>query len=94
MVQLEKELVSILVEQQRKVLGNIELLRGTTEEKTKLVCHVARLPYPPVGNPSIVDVEEMQRKDAEGRKGKEAEAEEARLVEEDKAARLKSKAKK
>ena len=84
MVQLEKELVSILVEQQRKVLSNIELLRGTTEEKTKLVCHVARLPYPPLVNPSIVDVEEMMRKDAEGRKSQEAQEAENNALEEDK----------
>jgi len=70
MVQLEKELVQILVEQQRKVLSNIEVLRGSTDEKTRMICHVARLPYPPLVNPSIVDVEEMLRKDQEDRKKK------------------------
>jgi hypothetical protein len=68
MVQLEKELVSILVEQQRKVFTNIEVLRGSSEDKLKTICHVSRLPYPPLANPSIADVEAQLKKDQEARK--------------------------
>jgi len=68
MVQLEKELVSILVEQQRKVFTNIEVLRGSSEDKLKTICHVSRLQYPPLANPSIADVEAQLKKDQEARK--------------------------
>merc|ERR1711871_1260293 len=62
MVQLEKEVVSILLDQQRKVLKSIEEMRGTTEDKSRLVLSVARLPWPPPDAPDIDYVLEMQKK--------------------------------
>lgn len=46
MIDLEKTLVEILVEQQRLVMTLVEDAR-ITEEKAKVVAHMARLPYPP-----------------------------------------------
>jgi len=60
MVELEKEVVGILVEQQRKVLSKIDLMKGAAEDKCRLVLSVARLPWPPPEAPSIEYVQQMQ----------------------------------
>lgn len=54
MIDLEKALVQILIEQQRVVFGLVEEGKGS-EEKCKLVLHVARLPWPPPENPCVKD---------------------------------------
>jgi hypothetical protein len=47
MVELEKQVVGVLVEQQRKVLQYIELMKGAASDKCRLVLSVAQLPWPP-----------------------------------------------
>jgi len=67
MVDLEKQLVGILVSQQRQVLARIEEMRGAAEDKARLVMHIARLPWPPPETPTMSDVLELVEKDAAGR---------------------------
>ena len=62
MVDLEKQVVGILVEQQRKVLQRIEEMKGASLDKCRLVMSVARLPWPPPEAPTIEMVTEMQNK--------------------------------
>lgn len=61
MIDLEKVLVQILVEQQRVVLNLIEEGKST-EEKCRMVLHVARLPWPPPENPTLKDVKDILEK--------------------------------
>ena len=68
MVDLEKQVVGILVEQQRKVLKSVEDMRGTAEDKCRLVMSVARLPWPPPDAPSIDDVKQLQKQRQMGKK--------------------------
>jgi chromosome segregation ATPase len=58
MIDLEKLLVSTLVEQQKLVLKLVEDARFV-EEKAKLITHVARLPWPPPQEPSMADVKKL-----------------------------------
>lgn len=58
MIDLEKLLVSTLVEQQKLVLKLVEDARFV-EEKAKLITHVARLPWPPPNDPSMSDVKKI-----------------------------------
>ena len=62
MVELEKAVVGVLVEQQRKVLEYITLMKGTTEDKTRLVLSVGRLPWPPPEAPTIEMVHDLQNR--------------------------------
>jgi len=64
MVELEKQVVGVLVEQQRKVLQSIELMKGAASDKCRLVLSVARLPWPPPEAPTIEMVQDMQSKKA------------------------------
>lgn len=68
MVDLEKQVVGILVEQQRKVLKAVEDMRGTAEDKCRLVMSVARLPWPAPDAPSIEDVKQLQKQRQLGKK--------------------------
>ncbi len=76
MVDLEKQVVGILVEQQRKVLKGVEEMKGTAEDKCHLVLSVARLPWPPPDAPTIEDVVLMQKQRQMGSKAKKEEEEE------------------
>jgi predicted nucleic acid-binding Zn-ribbon protein len=58
MIDLEKLLVSTLVEQQKLVLKLVEDARFV-EEKAKLITHVARLPWPPPNDPTMADVKKL-----------------------------------
>jgi len=58
MIDLEKLLVSTLVEQQKIVLKLVEDARFV-EEKAKLITHVARLPWPPPKDPTLADVKKL-----------------------------------
>ena len=71
MVDLEKQVVGILVEQQRKVLKGVEEMKGTAEDKCPLVRRVARLPWPPPDAPTIEDVMQMQKARQMGKPKKE-----------------------
>ena len=71
MVDLEKQVVGILVEQQRKVLKGVEEMKGTAEDKCHLVLSVARLPWPPPDAPTIEDVMQMQKARQMGKPKKE-----------------------
>merc|ERR1711988_1178314 len=73
MVDLEKQVVGILVEQQRKVLKGVEEMKGTAEDKCHLVLSVARLPWPPPDAPTIEDVMQMQKARQMGKPKKEEE---------------------
>jgi len=64
MVELEKQVVGVLVEQQRKVLQSIELMKGAASDKCRIVLSVARLPWPPPEAPTIEMVQDMQNKKA------------------------------
>merc|ERR1711988_383 len=68
MVDLEKQVVGILVEQQRKVLKGVEEMKGTAEDKCHLVLSVARLPWPAPDAPSIEDVKQLQKQRQLGKK--------------------------
>merc|ERR1711871_348245 len=59
MIDLEKELVAILLEQQKKVLTLVE--ESSFENKNKEIASVANLPWPPVQNPSIANVRKLRR---------------------------------
>jgi len=69
MIDLEKQLVQILVEQQRLVLGMVEDSRITTE-KAKAIVQLVRMPWPPPSDPTLETVrllqEEMDRGQEEG----------------------------
>ena len=59
MIDLEKELVAILLEQQKKVLVLIE--DSSFESKNKEIAAVANLPWPPMQNASIANVRKLRR---------------------------------
>jgi hypothetical protein len=62
MIDLEKQLVQILVEQQKLVLGIVEDNKFA-EEKAKIVGAGARLPWPPVAEPTIQYVRTFYEKE-------------------------------
>ena len=61
MIDLEKTLVQVLVEQQRIVMGLVEDAR-MGEEKAKVIVHVARLPWPPPLDPQITFVQQLRER--------------------------------
>ena len=76
MIDLEKELVGVLLEQQKKVLMLVEDM--SFEEKNRTLCSVAGFPWPPAKiNPTMGDVKALrrERQAAEEEKAKERERE-------------------
>eukprot|EP01034_Spumella_vulgaris_P024755 gene24755-31132_t len=69
MIDIEKQLMGILLEQQRHVLGHIDESRSI-EDRCKVLVSVARLPYPVSANPTIGEViamvKEQERQDERG----------------------------
>ena len=61
MIDLERQLVQILLEQQKLVLGQLEEGK-LTEDKCKVVLGLARLPFPVPDNPSIEFVQTLVKK--------------------------------
>ena len=55
LIDLEKDLVSVLVEQQKLVMGILEEIR-IVEEKNRTILTVLNLAWPPPSNPTIKDV--------------------------------------
>jgi hypothetical protein len=56
LIDMERELVQILIEQQRMILGIADEMKSV-EEKGKVIVRMSRLPWPPPENPSTLDIE-------------------------------------
>jgi hypothetical protein len=61
MIDLEKYLVQILLEQQRQILSKIEGAR-TFDDQCQMVMRIAKLPWPPLANPTLQDVMAINKK--------------------------------
>jgi hypothetical protein len=64
MIDLEKELMQILLEQQRLLLSKIDDAK-IYEDKCRLIINSAQLPWPTPSNPTMKDIFDINKKKAE-----------------------------
>ena len=64
MIDLEKYLVHILLEQQRLILSKIEASRAV-DDQCQMVLRIAKLPWPPLEAPTLKDCQEINAKKEE-----------------------------
>lgn len=64
MIDLEKYLVQILLEQQRLILNKIESARKV-DDQCQMILRIAKLPWPPLEAPTLKDCQEINLKKEE-----------------------------